>query len=328
VPGPELEEVVRLKRAGDLDAAVIAVEDALAAHPRHPLALAHLGDIQLRRSRPDEALDALDRAEAAGGATGFTCRLRGDIAYKARKWDEAARCYQDADALGDRSTWTLVQLGRARMRLGDLDGAHSAAARAVERDGAFSAGWVLLGDIAKRRDRPDEAEAMYATAHDKAPGDKWAYAKLVEARLTKLAPEERAREIKVLRKTGGDNPHLTAVLARLRSEQGDEQAAAEAWKDRAQRHGDLYGRKMHGFALRRAGQLGEAAAVLAACLQDDPQDLVLFRTYVHLQHQRGAIDELRQTLESLLPLAGSRRGAVYGELRKLPEPAGGPPDPS
>lgn len=321
--------MLQLKRAGDLDAAVIAAEDLLAAHPHHPLALAHLGDIQLRRGRFDEAAAALAAAEIAGGATAFTSRLRGELAYRSERWAEAARAYQEADALGDRGTWTLVQLGRARMRLGDLDGARGAAARAVERDEGASAAWVLLGDIARRRDDLEEAEAMYAKAHQRAPGDQWAHARLIEVRLMRMPPEQRAREITVLRKSGGDdNPHLTALLARLRSQQGDEGAAAEAWRERVDRQGDFYARKMQGFSLRRAGRLEEAAAVLGACVQERPHDLVLFRTYVHLQHQRGALEELRRTLEAALPRAGSRRGAIFGELRKLPQPETSPADPS
>ena len=311
--------MLRLKRAGELDEALITLEGVLAAHPAHPAAWAQRADIQLRRGRTEEAEEALDRAESEAGTTAFTARLRGDLAYRTGRFAQAARAYQDADALGDRGTWTLVQLGRARLRLGDVQGARSAAARAVERDDGASAAWVLLGDLERREGRLEEAEAMYERAHDRAPGDQWAYAKLVEARLLRLPPDRRAREVAVLRKSGAaDNRHLVAVLARLRSEEGDEAAAAEVWAERAERTGDLYGRKMHGFALRRAGRLDEAAAVLGQCLRDDPQDLVLFRTYVHLQHRRQALEELRQTLESILPRAGSRRGAVYGELRKLP----------
>ena len=316
--------MLHLKRAGDLDAAVIALEGILGAQP-HPAALAQLADVQLRRGRFEEAAAALDRAEADAGTTAFTARLRGDLAYREGRFADAARCYQDAGALGDRGTWTLVQLGRARLRLGDLPGARGAAAQAVERDDAAGPAWTLLGDIERREDRLDEAEAMYARAIERSPDDRWAYARLVEVRLLRLPPERRAKEAAVLHKTAGaDNPHLTAVLARLRSEAGDEAAAAATWQDRAERTGDRYARKMQGFALRRAGRLDEAAAVLGSCLLEDPHDLVLFRTYVHLQHRRGALDELRRTLEALLPHAGSRRGAVYGELRKLPAPA---PDP-
>ncbi len=319
-----LEEALRLKRAGDLDGAVIALEGLLSRSPEHAPALAQLADVQLRRGRLEESAEALERAEAIAGASPFSSRIRGDLCYRARRWAEAARAYQDADALGDRSTWTLLQLARCRLRLGDLAGARGSAARAAERDAEGATPWVVLGDIAQKAGDLDEAEAMYARAHERAPDDEWAHAKLVEARLARLPPEQRDREVAVLLKsTGRANRHLMAVLARLRSDRGQEADAAEAWGERARLHGDLYARKMHGFALRRAGRLDEAAAVLGGCLAEDPQDLVLFRTYVHLQGQRGATEELRRTLEEILPRAGARRGAVYGALRKLPSPGAG-----
>jgi Flp pilus assembly protein TadD len=107
------------------------------------------------------------------------------------------------------------------------------------------------------------------------------------------------------------------VLAKLRTQGGDDRQAAETWRARRELHGDLYARKMEGYALRRAGELEQAAAVMRACLLEDPEDLVLFRTFVHLQRSRGALDELREALEALIPVAGGRRGAVFGELRKL-----------
>jgi len=208
------------------------------------------------------------------------------------------------------------------MRVGDTDGALGAAARAVERDGAASPAWVLLGDVARRQENLEHAETMYAKAHEVAPGDQWAYAKLVETRLLALPEGRRASQVEVLLKSSGrDNRHLLGVLARLRSERGDEEQAATVWAKAAHQHGDRFARKMQGFALRRAGKLDEAAAVLGSCVLEDPHDLVLFRTYVHLQRSRGALDELRGTLEELIPRAGSRRGAVYGELKKLPAQA-------
>lgn len=318
---PGLDEALRLKRAGDLDAALIALEGVLGRSPSHPIALANLADIQLRRGRSDEAAVALDRAESAAGTTAFTARVRADVHYQAKRWREAARSYADAHALGDRGTWSLVQLARCRLRLGDVEGARGAASQAAEADPGSPSAWVVLGDIALRADDFDDAEAMYGRAHERAPGDEWAYAKLVEVRLLRLPPDRRDQEIQVLLKTGGGaNKHLLGVLARARSQGGDEESAASAWEERARRTGDVYARKMQGFALRRAGKLDEAAAVLGPCLVDQPEDLILFRTYVGMQRKRGAVDELRATLEEALPRAGSRRGAFYGELRKLPAP--------
>ncbi|MDQ6948362.1 MAG: tetratricopeptide repeat protein [Actinomycetota bacterium] len=316
-----LDEALELKRAGQLDEAVIALEGVLAGSPGHPLALAHLAEVQVRRGRLQDASSALDRAESWGGTTAFTARLRGDIAYKRERWEEASQSYRDAEALGDRGTWALVQLARCRLHRRDTDGARGAASRAIERDPGSPTGWVILGDIAVKQGAFADAETMYGRAHERAPDDQWAYAKLVEVRLLQLSPERRDHEVSVLLKTvGKDNPHLLGVLARLRSRDGDNEAAARAWGERSRRTGDFYARKMQGFALRKAGRLDEAATILGACLVEKPDDLILFRTYVSLQRGRGAIEELRRTLEQALPDAASRRGAFFGELRKLPAP--------
>jgi tetratricopeptide (TPR) repeat protein len=316
-----LDSALQLKRSGDLEAAVIALEAMLSERPSDPLALAHLADTQIKRGRLEEAGTVLDRAEAAAGTTAFVSRLRGDLHYKAGRWAEAGRGYQDAVALGDRGAWSPVQLARCRLRLGDLDGAQGAASQAVERDPDSSSAWVALGDVALRAGRLDDAEARYTRAHELVPADQWAYAKLVEARLLKLAPEKREREIDVILKTTGrGNRHLAGVQARLRSQQGDQEAAARTWGRQADA-GNLFARKQQGFALRRAGRLEEAAAVLAACLLTEPEDRYVFSSYVSLQMKRGAFEELRATLDAALPRAGSRRGAFYGALRKLPPAA-------
>ena len=316
----DLEEALQLKRAGKFDEAVIALEDILGRSASNVLALTHLADVQLRRHKTTEAAEVLDRAEAAGGTTAFTARIRGELRYRERRWREAAACFRDAAVLGDRGIWSLLQLARCHLRLGELDAARGAAAQAAERDERASAPWVLLGEIALREGSEDAVDLL-ERAHERAPDDEYAYAKLIEARLLQLPPGEREREVEILIRSGGSrdraNRHLLGVLARLRSEGGDEHRAAETWRERREQHGDPYARKMEAYALRRAGELEQAAALFRACLLEDPEDLVLFRTYVHLQNSRGALDELRATLEQLIPVAGARRGAVYGELRKL-----------
>jgi tetratricopeptide (TPR) repeat protein len=317
-----LEQALQLKRSGHLDEAVIALEGVLGRAPGDGFALGHLAEVQLRRGRVDDAAAALERAEQATGTTAFTARLRGDILVKAGDYPGAARAYADAVALGETGNWSLVRLARCRLRTRDLDGARGAASEAVERDPASAQAWTVLGDLALREGRLDEAENMYGRAHEHAPSDRWAYAKLVEVRLRQLPPERREREVQVLLKTTGrDNEHLIGVLARLRRESGDDEAAAQAWSERAGRTGDLFAREQAGFALRRAGRLEEAAKLLGACLVEDPDNIILFRTYIRMQHERDALDDLRATLEAALDRASAaRRGAYLGQLRKLPAP--------
>jgi tetratricopeptide (TPR) repeat protein len=313
-----IQRALELKRAARLEEAVIELESLLVDEPGNALALAHLAHCQIRRQRPAAALEELDRAEAAGGVTVFTARLRGDALYRLGRPAEAARAYDEADALGDRSAWVLVQLARCRLKERDLEGARAAAARAAEREPESGQAWAVLGDVALRAGELEPAEAHFRRAHELEPGDQYAYARLIEARLLQLKEEDRARELEVvLRSSGRGNRYLTAALARLRRQLGDEEGAAAAWRSSRRSPDDLFARKQEGYALRRAQRFDEAAAVLRECLLKDPDDLVLFRTYVGMQHRRQALAELRQTLEELLPVAGSRKGAVYGELRKL-----------
>jgi predicted Zn-dependent protease len=312
------QRAIELKKAGRLDEAVIELESLLVEQPRDPFLLTQLAHCQLRRQRPAAALEELDKAEAAGGVTAFTARLRGDVLYRLDRFKEAARAYDEADALGDTGAWVLTQLARCHLRSRDLDAARGAAARAVERDPGSAQAWTVLGDVALKAGEPEQAEAHYRKGGELDPTDQYAYARLIEARLLQLDPEERSHELEVLlRGSGRDNPYLSAALARLRRQLGDEEGAAEAWRDSRRSPGDLFARKQEGYALRRAERLDEAAVVLRECLLKEPEDVILFRTYVGLQRRRDALDELRQTLEDLLPVAGNRRGAVYGELRKL-----------
>jgi tetratricopeptide (TPR) repeat protein len=314
----QLERALELKRSGRLDEAVIVLEALLAEEPGNAFALANLAQIQLRRRRPADAMAELDKAEAAGGVTAFTARVRGDALYRLGRHREAARAYEEADALGDREAWPMAQLARCRLRENDLDGARDAASRAVEREPESAAGWVVLGDVALKAGDQALAEERFQRAHELAPDDQYAYARLVEARLLQLEPEERDRELEVLlRSSGRENRFLAGALARLRGELGDHAGAAAAWR-RTRPGNDLFARAQEGFALRKAGKLDEAAVLLRDVLLEDPTNRYAFSSYVSLQRQRGELDDLRQTLQDLLPIAGARKGAVYGELRKLP----------
>src|SRR5262245_60595845 len=193
-----MERALELKRAGRFDEAVIALEALLADDPRNPLALAHLADIQLRRRRFADALAELEKAEGAGGSTAFTARVRGDALYRLGRHREAGRAYEEADALGDRDVWVLAQLARSRLRENDLDGARDAGTRASERDPEAPHGWTVLGEVAARAGDAAQAEERFQRAHELAPDDQYAYARLIEARLLQLPPEERGRELDVL----------------------------------------------------------------------------------------------------------------------------------
>ena len=319
----QLGRAIALAQDRRYDEAVILLETALEAEPNNAAMLAQLAFCQLRRHQPQLALAEIDKAQATEGVTARTARLRGDALNALKRYAQARDAYREADALGDRTSWCLVQLARCSLRLNDLEGARGAGSRAVERDPDDAAAWALLGAVASRSGNHPEAQAAYQRAHDLKPTDGYIYAQLIGCRLSQLEPDERRREVELLLKSAGsDSPHLLQLLARIQSELGDAAAAAASWrKSRGRRGGkgaSAYSLRMEGFALKKAGNLSEAAALLRESLMLEPENVIAFQGYVRLQQERGATGELRETLRDLLPLAGSRRGAVHGELRKLP----------
>ena len=99
-----LDEALALERAGDLDGAVIALEGVLSGRPRHPVALARLAGVQFRRGRLEEAVLALDRAEAAMAWAGRAIEL--------------ARRLDDPETLSH----ALTNIGTVRLVSSDLGG--------------------------------------------------------------------------------------------------------------------------------------------------------------------------------------------------------------
>lgn len=313
----EFDEILRLKRASRWGEAAAFLEEILTRSPSDASALTQLADVHVRGHRFREAESALDQAETLAGTTAETATIRGNLRYAQKRFKDAVTAYREAAGLTERGTWPLLQLARSHLRLGDLDAAKGAAMQAAERDPKSGSPWLVLGEIATKEGNPEAVELL-EKAHELSPADRFVYARLVEAKLLALPPEEREHEVEVLLRTSGDdNEYLTAVLAKLRSKGGDEAGAAAAWRNARVNKGSAYARKQEAYALKRAGSLDEAAALFRTCLLEEPEDIPLMRTYVSMQTKRGATDELQETLEQMLPIAGSRRGAVYGELRKL-----------
>lgn len=301
-----------------LDEAVLALERSLVDDPHDARSLLTLAECQLRRGLPEQALRELERAEVEAGITARSSRLRGDALYRLAGYDEAEAAYRHSEALGGRGTWSLVQIARCRLRARDPEGAMEAAALALEREPESADALVAMGEGVVRKEGHQAAESWFARAHAAAADNQFAYSRLIEARIMQLPEGDRLRELELIqRTTGTGNRYLQSLLARIRREQGDTGGSVEAWA-KAARQGDAFARKNYGYALRKAGRLEEAAQVMRESLFAFPQDVVLFRNFVRLMRERGALNELRLTLEDLLPVAGPRRGAVYGELSRLP----------
>ena len=111
--------------AQDVDRAVAACQEILAAYSDQPDALLLLAEIATARGRPAEAIDWLRRAIAVHPrAAGLQAAL-GNAQFVARRFDDAIASYRQALAIDPRLIPAYNNLGNVLKQLGRLDEAVS-----------------------------------------------------------------------------------------------------------------------------------------------------------------------------------------------------------
>ena len=260
------------------------------------------GQITVERRRPGppgrgaapppalaDAADALERAEAVAGTTASTARIRGDLRYRERRWREAARCYADAECWGTG----------ARGRSCSSHGATSAWTRwrrrggcvpSGERNEADASALVVLGEVALRDGREDDAVHHFERAHERGT----------------------RRRVRLRQADRGPGPAAAPRIASARSRScsgATTRATAtcsECWPGCAPRRrrpagGRDLGRPAQaprrplrpqdgGLRPAQGGRPGAGGRPVPRLPLEDPEDLILFRTFVHLQRSRGALE--------------------------------------
>ncbi|MGW4755461.1 tetratricopeptide repeat protein [Streptomyces chartreusis] len=156
--------------AGDLVAAVTAMDRALRLAPEDPRSLALRGEYHRALEHPDEALRDLDRALCLHPDDAFALASRGAVRLGRQEFDEALADLDRAVRLKPDYPWALVRRARVHRSLGDQDRqlADLDLAAAVGPDWA----WVRCerGDALRGAGRDEEALADYDHALALEPG--------------------------------------------------------------------------------------------------------------------------------------------------------------
>ncbi|MEU9655096.1 tetratricopeptide repeat protein [Streptomyces chartreusis] len=156
--------------AGDLVAAVRAMDRALRLAPEDPRSLALRGEYHRALEHPDEALRDLDRALCLHPDDAFALASRGAVRLVRQEFDEALADLDRAVRLKPDYPWALVRRARVHRSLGDQDRqlADLELAAAVGPDWA----WVRCerGDALRGAGRDEEALADYDHALALEPG--------------------------------------------------------------------------------------------------------------------------------------------------------------
>ena len=109
---------------GDLDRAMMLLEDGVRAHPRAAALHNNLAVVLERRGRYDEAAASVERAITEDPAQAASHKNAGDLHYRAGRYDDALECYQravraDPSLGGD----VYLKMGNIRYRQRERDDA-------------------------------------------------------------------------------------------------------------------------------------------------------------------------------------------------------------
>jgi Flp pilus assembly protein TadD len=125
-----------------------------------------------------------------------------------------------------------VNLGVARRRLGDLDGAEAAYRRALEADAEVSAAYHNLAALLEIRGRPEEGKKLLALADRRSNRNPWSYLSLGDWALAEQRVEEAERFYRKAKGLAPDNPEPLAALGQASLVAGRERDA-KRWLRRA-----------------------------------------------------------------------------------------------
>jgi tetratricopeptide (TPR) repeat protein len=151
---------ISLQQQGQNDAALASLDEAVALAPDFPVTLVKRGTLLLAMDRPRAALADLDRS-LAGQPLPHVLSLR-DAALQASLQELEA---ESGDVLSCCECATLLE------RVGRHGEAEARYRHAIELDAHGHAGWIGLGNLLMKMNRPAEALACYDAILAFAPDD-------------------------------------------------------------------------------------------------------------------------------------------------------------
>ncbi|PYR90345.1 MAG: hypothetical protein DMF84_20740 [Acidobacteria bacterium] len=147
--------------AGDYEAALKQLQQAIEKNPRDAESLSNLGQILVRLGRPQEALPYFDRAIALNGDRWAYVFNRARAARLLERWPESIEGYRRAQALFPNDYVTTYNLALTLHKAGNEEAAVTEYQKAIAlapEDGGFRR---ALGISLEKLNRPADAAAAY-----------------------------------------------------------------------------------------------------------------------------------------------------------------------
>lgn len=273
--GYALLEARLLAAKGDVDGAIQRVEREIERLPeaRRGDGYVVLADFLFDRSRPEEAVQALERARGSQGPLMAVDRKLGDYYFGVGDYERAIAAYQRVvDAGADRDSVVLKRIAEGHVRLGQLDKADGAIASIVKASGDDAQTLLLKAQIALDRQNPLEARRLLDAAIEKDPRNALPFIRRAQLGFT-------------------DDSQFAAVQRDLRQ-------AAQLQPD------NVTVRQMLSQLYIRRGRVNEALDELAQAVRARPDNDSLRYEYIRLLGEQGTPEQMFAAIQQAVAERG------------------------
>lgn len=202
--------------AGDkkVDEAIAAVNAGLAALPEAPMLFEHAVRLYLQLGRMEEALALTGKRLRERPDDVLALTLQGEIHVLKKEYDAAEKEFRKAMELKGDVPELGGRLARVLMLAGRAEGAIRESEQAVAASGGSIGQWIMLADLYRQVNRPDEANGVYERALRQHPGS-WFLLNNIAYELGNkegATPQELARAEELVRQAQQLVPGNPAVL--------------------------------------------------------------------------------------------------------------------
>jgi superkiller protein 3 len=212
-------------QAEDFGGAIAAARAALAIDPTLDGAWLNLGLAQLKSGDAAGAVQALDRFKNRRDAPGVAIAALGLALFATGRDAESETLLQRAVDGGLRNADVLIALGRARLRLDDIDGAEKAIQSLTAENSRSASVLMLQGDIADARHDWAAAESAYRDAIAADPQVPHGHYSLGLTLYKQRRYDEAAQALDRALTAAADYPPALRYRAELELDRGDAEAA-------------------------------------------------------------------------------------------------------
>jgi len=242
-------------------------------------------------------------------------------------WEEALRCFENADRIRSDSPLPLYYEAIAQIMLGETDDAAASLREVVRRFPGFAPAHHRLGSFLLEHGNLDEAEAAFRTTIDLAPSNPEGYVGIGNVEIRRGNPEaaigplERAIAIQPRNRLAH---YLLGIAYRNQGRTEDAEFElelgkgggttymADPWASIVSRHAMLLDRQgQRAFALLAEGRASEAVSIMEEALRWYPGEALALNNLATLYIQTNQLDKARPLLAQAQALEEHAFGTQY-----------------